>query len=448
MQELLTVAAQQLARETRFTQRQSKLTGAAFAQALVFGWLANPHATEEQLAQAVAVQGVRITPQGLTARFTWPAAVLLQRLLETAVSHVIRTPRPALTAVLQRFKGVYIQDSTTITLPDALVDVWRGSGATPQNPAVAGLKVQVQWDYLSGQLSQLVLQDGAAQDRNAPLQTSVLPPGALRLADLGYFSLPVLSAYSAAGVYWLTRPTVNTLLWTADGQCLEQVAWLAQQSADQIDVPVLLGKDQRLPCRLLARRVPQEVADRRRQALHQEARRKRQPVSADRLALADWLVLVTNAPAACLSGAEAVVLMACRWQIELLFKLWKSAGQIDASHSQHPWRILTEVYAKLLAMVVQHWLLLVGAWSQYDRSLFKAVQTIQSQALHLAMHLTDLSQLVDAITILAACIAGGCRIHKSRRHPRTFQRLRALQADEACELGNLFVLSTDNLAKS
>lgn len=267
LQAVLTTDANQLARETGFTQRQSKLTGGVFAQALVFSWLANPQATDAQLAQAAAAQGVPITPQGLTARFTRPAAVLLQRLLETAVSRLIRAPRPALVPVLQRFTGVYIQDSTTITLPDVLVDVWRGSGATGQNRTVAGLKVQVQWDYLSGQLSQLVLQDGAAQDRTAPLQTSALPPGALRLADLGYFSLPVLAAYSAAGVYWLTRPTVNTLLWTADGQCLTQVAVLAQQAADQVDLPVLLGQDQRVPCRLLARRVPQEVADRRRQAL-------------------------------------------------------------------------------------------------------------------------------------------------------------------------------------
>lgn len=172
-------------------------------------------------------------------------------------------------------------------------------------------------------------------------------------------------------------------------------------------------------------------------------------MSADRLALADWTVLVTNVPAQGLTVAEAVVLMACRWQIELLFKLWKSAGWIDASRSDHPWRILTEVYAKLLAMVVQHWLLLVSAWSHYDRSLFKAAQTIQRHALHLAIHLTDISQLVDAITVLAACIASGCRINKSRRHPRTFQRLRALQLDEASdpgELSNIFVLPATNLA--
>ena len=52
--------------------------------------------------------------------------------------------------------------------------------------------------------------------------------------------------------------------------------------------------------------------------------------------------------------------MACDYNIELLFKLWKSQGRVDESRSTKPWRILCEVYAKLLAMLVQHWVFLVS----------------------------------------------------------------------------------------
>ena len=72
LQTLLTTTAEATARATGFVQRRSKLGGAAFAQALVFAWLANPQATVEARAQAAAVAGVAISPQGLEQRCTAP----------------------------------------------------------------------------------------------------------------------------------------------------------------------------------------------------------------------------------------------------------------------------------------------------------------------------------------------------------------------------------------
>ena len=63
--------------------------------------------------------------------------------------------------------------------------------------------------------------------------------------------------------------------------------------------------------------------------------------------------------------------------------------QIDQWRSQKPWRILCEVYAKLLAMLIQHWLMLVGCWAYPDRSLLKASRTIQAHAGALASALHD-----------------------------------------------------------
>ncbi len=59
LQVLFTTTADHLARRTGFVQRASKLTGAAFAQTLVFGWLANPQASVEALAPAAAAGGAR-----------------------------------------------------------------------------------------------------------------------------------------------------------------------------------------------------------------------------------------------------------------------------------------------------------------------------------------------------------------------------------------------------
>ena len=79
-----------------------------------------------------------------------------------------------------------------------------------------------------------------------------------------------------------------------------------------------------------------------------------------RWATADWTIDLTNVPADRLSLADALVLGHARWQIELIFKLWKSQGVIDTWRSTHPWRLLCELYAKLIAMVIQHWVVLTS----------------------------------------------------------------------------------------
>ena len=60
-------------------------------------------------------------------------------------------------------------------------------------------------------------------------------------------------------------------------------------------------------------------------------------------------------PADQLCVDDVLQLARVRWQIELLFKLWKSHGQLDKSRSDNPWRVLCELYAKLIAMLIQHW---------------------------------------------------------------------------------------------
>ena len=421
VQHLVTTTANQLARETGFVQRASKLTGAAFVQTLLFGWLNNPQATLQQLAQMAGSVGVAISPQGLDQRFTQTAAGFLQRLLEAAVTHVV-TAHPVTIPLIQRFAGVYLLDSSTMVLPDELSQVWRGCGGNQAQRTQAALKLQVQFDLSTGALRGPWLQDGRGADRAAPHQTT-FPPGALRLADLGYFSLALLHELSAAGVYWLSRLHLHTHVFDPAGPRLDLLPWLSQQQAMVHDLPICLGAQQRLHARLLAVRVPAQVAQQRRRRLRKQAKRKGQTLSQRHLALSDWTLLVTNAPVELLTLDEALVLQRARWQIELLFKLWKSLGRLDESRSGQPWRQLCELYAKMLALLVQHWLLVLSCWQYPDRSLVQAAQTIQRYATPLALALRSRKRLAEVITSIQQCLQTGCRITRRRKHPSTYQLL-------------------------
>ncbi|MBI5350142.1 MAG: IS4 family transposase [Chloroflexi bacterium] len=427
LQEILTTTANDLARTTGFTQRQSKVTGAVFAQAIVLGWLANAEATLEELTQGMAALEVSLSPQGLEHRFDARAAELLKQLLQRATQHLIAVD-PVAIPLLQRFQGVYLQDSTTITLPNELAKEWQGCGGK-KDVGESALKVQVQFDLCGGRISHLVLQNGREQDRDASIQTTPLPPGALRLADLGYFSISVFETLGKQGVYWLSRYQAKVKVWNEQEQPLDLPHWLATQTANELDRTIFLSDRYYLPCRLIASRVPVEVAAERRRRLRREARKKGQTVSHARSQLAGWTIFVTNVPVEKLSSEEVLVIGRCRWQIELLFDLWKTHGKVGHSRSTKPWRVLCEVYAKLLAMLIQHWLLLVGCWCYPDRSLHKASKTIQRYACQILNSFSVRSRLEEVIIMIQHCLATGCRINKRKTTPHSFQLLLAFSAE-------------------
>ena len=95
-------------------------------------------------------------------------------------------------------------------------------------------------------------------------------------------------------------------------------------------------------------------------------------------------MLVTNIPPNRLAVKQAMILVRVRWQIELLFKLWKSHGQIESWRIEKPWQILCEVCVKLIAMIIQHWILLTHSCHYPGRSLTKAVEVIAKYALYIA----------------------------------------------------------------
>jgi hypothetical protein len=329
MQRLFGEEADQLGRETGFIQRQVKLTGSSFIQALVFGFAENPASTYSELSQSTTTAGTPISNQGLEQRFTPPAAHFIQRVLERMVETVILEAHPSRIPLLARFNGVYLRDSTVIMLPSSLQEEWRGNGG--QSGANAALKLQVNFNYATGQLQGPVLCDGRSQDHSSPYQSQTLPPGALHLADLGYFSLARFAADERQQVYWISRLKFGTVIADEAGQRIDLLRMLQNRAAPEWEQPILLGARHRLACRLLVQRVPQEVAEQRRRRLREAARIQGQTVSAQRLVLADWTVVVTNVPVAKLALREALLLLGVRWQVELLFKLWKSHQQIDKS---------------------------------------------------------------------------------------------------------------------
>ena len=407
--------------EEGFIKRRRNLSGSSFVQTLVMGYWGNPQATTNDLNQAAGVVGVQISRQGLAQRYSPAAAAVLRRVLEASVERMV-SANPVNLPVLRRFSAVRITDSSTITLPQELTTVWSGCGE-----ACSGLKISVDWDLRRGHIDGPHLADARRHDQKLVGEHQAVQAGEVVLRDLGYFNLETFAHVESQGAYWLSYCKQGTVMTTPEGRLVNELKVLPKKVGASLDMAIYLGKQERLATRLVAVRLSAALVRKRRKHLREIARRKQQPVSERALKLADWLIVVTNIPASLLSLDEICVLLGCRWQIERLFRLWKEDGQVDEWRSHKPWHILCEVYAKLIACVLQHWLILLALWTIPDRALHQASKTIRQHVYWLASVLRDESACSLMLARLSRTLRSGCKMGRSANSPHTYQRLLAFE---------------------
>jgi hypothetical protein len=414
MQTILGETADTLAKETDFIKRERAFKGSSYAQTLVFGWIANPKSTIVELQQTAVAFGVNVTAQAVDKKFTKAASVFMHQLLQNALENLITAKSPVAIPIFERFHGVYLDDSSVIGLPKELLSEWEGCGGS-HGPSSA-LKIQFSYDLKYGSIRALCIRDGKEQDKSSPTQKPDLPKKALRIHDKGLSSLTVMETYNKKDIFWLCPLAIHINVYDTKQKNLDLVSFLSCQSGDEVDIPVYLGHI-KVRCRLLAQRVPKEVAAERRRRIRYVAKRKKQRPNKRALQLASWTILITNVPKDLLSVDEAMILYRVRWQIELIFKLWKSYYLIDEWRTERQWRILCEIYAKLIGVLIQHWIFLVTCWQYADKSLMKAAITIQKYAFFIASVFNSFERLCEVLGIIEKLLFSGCRIQKRKKKP-------------------------------
>jgi hypothetical protein len=401
LQTLLTTRADEVAREVGLVRRRRVLTGAAWVQTLVLGWLERPQASLEDLADGVGPGRPPITPQGLDRWFRPEGAECLRRLTQEAVGTLIETEAAAL-PLLGRFEGVYVEDCTTAALPAGLSEDYAGCGGNdPGGRDRAALKIFVRQEVTGGAVTEVALGPGRRPDVRAGQQAGPLPAGALRLKDLGFFDTRLMGRDSASGVHRISRLPSSVRLRCGDGPAEGLAEFLRRRRADAADERVRVGTEQPLEARLLAVRCPEAVRQKRLRKLAERVGKKGRVASDRQRELCGWTVLLTDLPADRLSVEEAWVLYRVRWQIELLFKLWKGAGRLDKSRGRRGGRVLCEVLAKLLGMLVQHWLLLTGGPWLDGASRTRKVGVVRRFLAELAAALAGAWGLADVLHRIA-----------------------------------------------
>jgi hypothetical protein len=414
------------ARRTKFVQRASKITGKLFLALVTFGRWSAPQTSVAQLAAKAALlaQPVNITPEALQQRMTERAVAFLQDLLQTAFAQLHTGDPGCDESLFAPFARVHIADSTGFGLPASLQEQFPGAGGSGSK---AGAKIQLVWEYKSHTFDHLALIPWNVPD-NKYVDTVVelARPHSLFMFDLGYFKLAAFAKIAAAKAYFLSRLNHQATLAEVVGgrrQPLDLPRSLARETGALVEKAVVVGAREQVTARLIAVRMPEAIVNERRRQARAVAKKRGYTPSRAYLTLLAWNLFITNVPATVWPPRTVAIAYALRWQVELVFKAWKSHLHLATLTTTTKNSTLCYLYGRLLLIVVTFALcppLRATVWQQQQRevSLVKLVRHFQAGADQWLQRLFQSPQ--QFMTFLSqACAAAERLVRKAVRKRRT-----------------------------
>ena len=404
-----------LARASGFRRRQpKKLTPTLFVQAACLLVTLGSVSYRRWAGLIGVLGGCTLAKQSLFERISSRAVGFLQAVLGALLGTLATTPT-SVPAVLQGFRRVLVQDSTTLQLSPKLARFFPGA-SNQKGAQGALLKIQACYDLLSQSFVYFSLSSYRHNDQAAsPEVLPLVRAGDLILRDLGYFVLKVLQQIALADAYFLSRLRVGVGLWEADGCTPVNLLRRLRSCPGHFEGRFCLGKE-KLLVRLVAIKMPAPVAaERRRQA--RQNRDRRSPPSAQRLALLGWAIFITNVPATRLSAKAVAQVYGMRWRIETIFKAWKSHFALTEVPAGSKDQVEALIYAKLLFITLfqvcfwQRWSVGLDAQRRPALSLLKVAQSVENYLLVLVLSHMG----VDLALAWEQLLDTHCRYERRRR---------------------------------
>lgn len=293
-----------------------------------------------------------VSKQAVAERLDAAAPQFLKAVLAAALGAQLNLPKLKLPQVRWPFARILVQDSTTMKLTEKLAARFPG-GANQHGRTPGVLRLQAVFDLLSQRWLSFALSPYIHNDQKAsPDLLPLLQKNDLVLRDLGYFAVGVLAHIAQRGAFFLSRFYFRTAVFDLQGRPLNLLALLRRHG--RLDQWVLLGVKEKMRVRLVALPVPPAVANERRRKARAHLQNRCQ-LSKSYLAMQNWTLFVTNVPVEILSAPHALALYQQRWQIEVIFKGWKSYFNLEAvAHSTTAELLEVAIYGKLFYITVTH----------------------------------------------------------------------------------------------
>ena len=313
----------ELAVSSGFCERSSKLSPEIFFDMMFYTVSYTEQGSLSYMASLLKSDfGIEMTKQSLDERFNEKCVDFVNAVLR----EVLRKQFAGLYSgeLLPSFSRIRIKDSTKFTVPPNMQEEFKACGGDTHSRSKAGVSVQYEYDLKSGEVTDLNITSGDRNDRtDAGESVENMEKNDLIIRDLGYFSTPVLKSCMEKEAFFLSRLDSTTNAYDQAGNLISFTDIYKTMQANGMtekEMLVYVGKQTRLPVRLILQLVPDEVYEKRiRERNRKNKSHGRGQVKEETKIRYRFNVFITNAEESRLSPRQIFPLYRLRWQIELQF---------------------------------------------------------------------------------------------------------------------------------
>ena len=311
----------QLARQSGLIIRKSpRFEASGFLLSLIQAGISGKGSLNQLASSLGNFTPRKLSKQAIHQRFNESSSAFLL----SVIGHLIAQKSESffLTRSSLPFRRFLVEDCTTLSMDQCHHECFPGNGNGKY--ATAGAKVHFITDYLAGTVLHQALYPARTADQGLAHEiVEHVSEGDLVVRDRGFFSLNSLKAIEAQEALWISRLPASINAYDQNGTLLQDL--LKKTKSQSLDLTVALGVKARFPCRLIASRLPQEVAVKNRRERKRDSAKHGRTTSKQALILDDWRILITNLPKEKASSQELQSWYELRWSIEIGFRGFKQS---------------------------------------------------------------------------------------------------------------------------
>jgi hypothetical protein len=387
----------ELGKKTNFVCRERKLTAEKFLALCTFSEL---NICDESLTKLCTVLrknfGIAISKEGLNSKFNDTSVEFMKSFFFKTMIQQDEILKDNFQELRKNFSSIRILDSTHYSLPEKFKEHYIGNGGGASKAAV---KVHLEFDLLTGNFINLGVSSGTKNDMDYGWDIlNTIRKKDLCIRDLGYFSTLHFKKQTERGSYYISKIKSNTKIYSYNekyskfsskeykkGELFEiDIAKISQMLSPNKTfelADILIGKTHLCKNRLIITKLSEEIKKEReekRQAIAKKKKAKKRITALDGLN-----AYITNVPKEILSTINVYKLYSTRWQVEIMFKIWKSIFDIDKINKVKVQRFECFLYGRLIALlltstVVNTVKLEVDMECTKDISIYKSFDIIKS----------------------------------------------------------------------